>query len=429
MSASVTRGRTLLRSLGAAALIVLLAALTACSSPAPTPEPAPAPAASIKLTADVPDGLTIGVLVSVTSKPSEGAQWRDAAQGAQVAASRYAAGGTTITLVTVNDKGTAEGAKAAIDKLAGRGVAGIVVASAGSHLQEALHHAATLQIPTLLPYATSADGLPERSWLTGVTKHISDQRLVEAARQQGGHQPYLIDAGAGEVDGLTPVDSRTFSAGGDPDALARRLAKAQRKGDVSFDAVVITGPAELQGRLVAAVQGAGIDVPIMLTADALSPVFPAAVVKAGGSLSGVFVTAGLDVGDAAALQSSGAGRAASAYYSAVNLLAADPKATDLLGQAPFRSVAGAADPRSHDAVVAVARAAAAAKSAKPEEVGTALSGLKLGPSDGLAGPALDFTAPVAVARDAVRELSATPDSPGVRVAAPTTPSLYWYPTA
>lgn len=421
-------GRALLRSLGAVVSVIVASALTACSSSVPASEPAPASATSVKLTADVPDGLAIGIVVSLTSKPSEGAQWRDAAQGAQVAASRYAAGGTTIDLVPVNDKGTAEGAKAAIDTLAEGGVAGIVIATSGSHLQEALQHAAALNLPTLLPYATSADGLPEHSWLTGADAQISDQRLVEALQQQSLRRPYLIDAGGGDIAGLAPVDSATFAAGGDPNRLAPKLAKTQRSGDAGFDAVVISGPAELQGRLVAALQGAGIETPVLLTSDALSPVFPAAVAKAGGSLSGVFVTAGLDVGDAAALQSGDAGRAVAAYYSAVSLLAADPEATDLLGQAPFRSVAGAADPRSHDAVVALVRAAAAADSTKPEAVASALAELPLGWPDGLAGPVLDFSTAAAVAPDAVRSLSATPDSPGVRPASPKASSLYWYPT-
>ena len=417
-----------LRSFGAAVLVALLAGLTACNSPEPVAEPSPAPATSVKLTADVPDGLTIGVVVSVTSTPGEGAQWRDAAQGAQVAASRYAAGGTTITLLPVNDKGTAKGAKAAIDQLADRGVAGIVVATSGSHLRDALQEAATRNIATLLPYATSAEGLPEQSWLTGADSQVSDQRLIEALRQQNLHRPYLIDAGGGDIEGLKPVGSSTFAAGDDPGTLARKLAKGLRKDESSLDAIVVSGPAELQGRLVAALQGAGIETPILLTSDALAPVFPAAVVKAGGSLSGVFVTAGLDVGDATALQPNDAGRAAAAYYSAVSLLAADPQATDLLGQTTFSSVAGAADPRSHDAVVALVRAAATAKSNEPAAVAAALAGSKLGWPDGLAGPALDFAAPVAVAPDAVRVLSATPDSPGVRPTSAQAPALYWYPT-
>lgn len=420
--------RTSPRSLWIAGLALLLVVLAACSSPAPATDPAPAPATSVKLTADVPDGLTIGVVLSVASTPSQGAQWREAAQGAQVAASRYAAGGTTITLVPVNDKGTADGAKAAIDTLAEQGVAGIVVATSGSHLRDALQHAASLNLATLMPYETSAEGLPEHSWLTGPDAQIGDQRLVEALQQQNLHRPYLIDAGGGDIEGLAPVDSRTFAAGDDPDRLARRLAKVQRTGQSSFDAVVISGPAELQGRLVAALQGAGIETPMLLTSDALSPAFPAAVAKAGGSLSGVFVTAGLDVGDAAALQSGEAGRAATAYFSAVSLLAADPKATDLLGQVPFSSVAGAADSRSHDAVVALVRAAAAAKSTEPAAVAAALAEVKVGAPEGLAGPALDFSGPVTVAPEAVRVLSATPDSPGVRPVSPKVPSLYWYPT-
>lgn len=410
-------------------LVLLASALTTlagCSKPEPAP-PAPAPAANVALAADVPADLKIGVLVSVTSAPAEGAQWRDAAEGARVAASRFTQGGASVTLVPANDKGTSQGAVAAIRTLAGQGVAGIVVATSGSHLDDALQEAAAHNLPLLLPYATSTQGLPAHAWLTGPEAATTDQRIVEALQQQSLKRPYLIDAGGGAIAGLTPVASRRFGAGDDPDELARALAKAQRERKIVLDAVVISGPALFQGRLVTALQGAGIDAPVLLSPDALSPAFPESLVKAGGSLSGTFETAGLDEGDAQALQPTAAGRAAAAYFAGLNLLAADPKAPDLFGQQPFSTVAGAADLRSHDAVVALVRAAAAAKSADPAAVAGSLAGLHLGYADGLAGPALDFSAPAASSADDVRALSATAVSPGVRMASPDTPSLYWYP--
>lgn len=408
------------------ALTGLLATLSACSDPAPAP-PAPAPAASVALSADVPADLKIGVLVSVTSAPGQGAQWRDAADGARVAVSRFAQGGAAVTLVPVNDKGSAQGAVAAIRTLADRGVAGVVVATSGSHLDGALQEATARHLPLLLPYATSAQGLPDQAWLTGPEATTTNQRIVELLQQQSLKRPYLIDAGGGEVAGLTPVGTRTYGAGDDPDDLARALAKAHRQQRTTFDAVVVSGPALLQGRVVTALQGAGIDTPILLTPDALSPVFPQTVVKAGGSLSGTFETAGLNEGDAQALQPTEAGRAAAAYFSALNLLSSDPKALDLFGQQPFSTVAASADLRSHDAVVALVRAAATAKTADPGAVAAAFAGLRLGPGEGLAGPPLDFSRPVAVAADDVRGLTATAMSPGVRVTPAGTVSLYWYP--
>ena len=67
---------------------------------------------------------------------------------------------------------------------------------------------------------------------------------------------------------------------------------------------------------------------------------------------------------------------------------------------------------SHDAVVALVRAAAVAGSADPAKVWEAIPGLRLGTADGLAGPPLDFASTVAVPDDAVVTLAATSVSPG-----------------
>ena len=146
----------------------------------------------------------------------------------------------------------------------------------------------------------------------------------------------------------------------------------------------------------------------------MSPTFPAALTKAGGSLADPLLSVGLDDGDAAALEATDAGRAMAAYFSGLQLAAGDPATKDLQGDRPFAEVAPTADVSSHDAVVALVRAAVVAKSTDPAKVGEALPGLRLGTADGLAGPPLDFASTEAVADDAVVALASTPVSPGVR---------------
>ena len=123
-------------------------------------------------------------MVSATSAPAQGTEWRHAAEGAQLAASRFARGGTTITLVPVNDKGTADGAIAAIQPLADKKVAGIVLATSGSHTRDALQEAAERDLPVLLPYATPAGTCDRRGWLTGAEDTVTDQRMVELLRHE-----------------------------------------------------------------------------------------------------------------------------------------------------------------------------------------------------------------------------------------------------
>lgn len=419
--------------------LMLTAGTTACGPSAPTT--AAAPAVSAKLTGSLPDQLSIGVVVSVTSAPGEGTEWRDAAEGAQVAAERFALAGEKVTLVPANDKGTSEGAVAAVKSLAGRKVAGIVLATAGRHIDGALQEAAQLDVPVLLPYAGSAANLAtDAGWLTGPSAASADQRLVELLRDRKLTRPLLIDAGGGSVTGLSPAEHQDFQPDDDPAALAKSLAARRHQHgsdrNEGFDAIVVSGPAEMQGRVVSALQGAPLGVPILLTDDALSPAFPTALVSAGGSLSGELLSAGLDHGDGRALEPTEAGRALAGYFAALNLLAADSKATDLFGERPFGDVAAAADVRSHDAVVCFVRAAETAKSTDPAQVERALAGRSLGYPDGLSGTPLNLSAPEAVADDAVVALAATADSPGLRPASTASAdssggdsgaALYWYP--
>jgi hypothetical protein len=101
--------------------------------------------------------------------------------------------------------------------------------------------------------------------------------------------------------------------------------------------------------------------------------------------------------------------------------------TDFFDDEPFETVSSAADVRSHDAVVALVSAAAAAKSTDPGDVRDALATLQLDHDSGLAGPALDFSSSSAVSADAVVPLQATTQDPGLRpIGAEETQRLYWF---
>lgn len=410
----------------AAAAGLLAPALAACS--VSTPATGLAKPVPVGLTAEVPGRVTIGVEVTLSAVPGEGAEWRDAAEGAAVAARRFTLGGTDVTLVAVNDKGTVDGAAAAVRTLAGRNVSGIVLATSGDHVSGALAAAAAENIPVLMPYDLGQGGAAGRAWSTGPSRRATDERIVANLTDRGLEEPLFVDAGGGSVTGIVPHQRRTFAAGDDPAELARKTILRQQQTNTAVDSVVVSGPPELQAVVVAALQGTNLDLPFVLTPQALSPAFPAALTTAGGSLAGRLWSAGLDDGDATALESSEPGRALAAYFSGLQLTAADPAAKDLFGDRPFAEVAGAADVSSHDAVVALVRAAAAAKSTAPDRVGQALAGLRLGGADGVAGPALDFAGPEAVSDDAVVPLAATSVQPGLRPPS-TAPALFWFENA
>ncbi len=424
--------------LGTAALVVL--ALTACSGgDEPDDEPAgssaqPAPPVAVPIAAEgLPEGVTIGVVVSLTSPEDPGDQWSRAAEGAEVAAYRLGLGGTPVDVVAVNDAGTTDGAAAAVEDLAGRGVSGIVVATSGPHVSGAVDAADAAGVPLLLPYAADPD-LPAdgAAWLTGPTRPAIDEALVAALRVGEVSKPALVDAGGGEPAGLTPVDRRALAEGA-PDQAVTRLARdlATLAADAAVDSVVVTGPAAQQAVVVRALQGAAVPLPVYLTPDALSPVLAADLVGSDGSLSSELVTVGPATGDAAALAPGAAGDALSAYFAGLRAAAADPGVEDFFDGRPFAEVAADADTRSHDAVVALVRAAAEAGSADPADVAAALDGLALDRADGLAGAGLDFSGQAALPADEVVTLEATPQDPGLRPApvAGEAPRLHWFAAA
>lgn len=443
------RSRRPLLFVGIAVLLVaavVAAVLTFRAFGSSTPAEAVSATVPVKITvAHVPAKTTIGVIVTLGD--GEGSEWNEAAQGALVAERRLALGGTDVALVTRNDGGTAAGGKAAVESLAKSGVAGIVVASSGSHVSGALTAAAATGIPVVLPYAPAE----KDSWSTAPAAGSISTAMTTALGDADA--PLLVDLGGGAPAGLRVAHVLDGDDTADTAALATTVA--QRTGATSneedddadadaktvtpdSDAVVVSGSAQRQGAFVAALQAENVTVPVVLTPDATSPAFGAALVEAGGSLSGAFRTVGVATDDARALASDAGGRAMSAFLGGVRVLAGDQDAENLTGDQPFSAVAGAADSRSHDAVIALVRAVGSARSVEPADVTDALAALDLDADAGIAGPALDFTrqqalgTPATVLAASAQQLGLRPastasgDGTGSGTDAARTASLVWF---
>lgn len=413
------------RRLAAATTGLLLVGATGCTSADGSSQPVEP--ISVELSPDgLPDDVTIGVVVSLSSASGEGSQWREAAEGAQVAAYRYGLGETGVSLAAEDDRGTRQGAVSAVEKLVDQGVTGIVLATAGEHVGGALAAASAAGVPVLLPYSGAVDQLPVGAWTTGPRPEQAGAALVSAMEVSGASSPAFVDAGGGRPAGLDAAGGEVFRPGDDADRLAATLAR-RAQGAQSIDSVVVTGPAESQALVVQALQEKNLDVPLFLSGDALSPAFPTALAEAGGSLSGQITSVGIDNSDVVALDPGQPGAAVSAFLAGVRATAQDGKTTDFFDGQPFGTVAAAADPRSHDAVVALVTAAAEAGSAEPAEVMATLESLQVDRNDGLAGPGLDFGDAEALPEDAVVPLQATTQDPGLRpVDADAAPRLLWF---
>jgi hypothetical protein len=165
---------------------------------------------------------------------------------------------------------------------------------------------------------------------------------------------------------------------------------------------------------------------VVIPDGATAPAFASTLSELDGAASGQLVSVAPAGGDATALQQDAQGRGMSAFLSAVRLASGDPKVKNLTGDAAFSADAWAADSRSHDAVVALVRAAASAGSGEPSKVGAALRTMSFGPGEGLAGPALDFSRSAALTAEAI-PVYASPQDLGLRPPDEAAPRLVWVP--
>lgn len=399
-----------------------LLALTGCTGGA---QADPREPAAVALAADKVDALTIGLVVSSTSDAGQGSEWLEASAGAEVAAYRFGLAGRKITFSVVDDRGSAERATQGVQKLVDEGVSGIVLATSGSHVEAALDLASDADVPVVAPYLRTG-GVPEGVHVLGPSEGQVDERLTQA-RESDGVSASVVLVG----DGSPAPDlegARTVQLDGDNLKQAvRGIAKGVE--DRTVDSVVVSASTTTQARAVAALQGAAPDLPVYLTPEALSPRFADAVVRGDGTVAGRLEAVGVDASDASTLGSDAAADSAAAYFSALRLLASDPDATSVVDGTPLQEAAADADLPSHDAVVALVRAASKAGSSKPGDVAQALDGLKLGAKQALAGPALDFSSTYVVPGRGVAVLRATTQDPGVRpepADGDDAPRLFWF---
>ena len=391
-----------------------------------TPAPPPRVALSASgLTAP----LSIGLIVSGTSPLGQGADLLGPAAGARVAAFRFGQGGAAVTLQVQDDRGTSDGALAALSALQSQGVAGVVVASVGSHLDAMLAKAGAAGLPVVLPYETRDVPGATSAWYTGPRGADVATALQSLLARRTLTHPYVLsgEGAEGDVVGLTAARSASVSAKASPADLAAPVLAAYAAKQV--DSVVIAASAPTQAAIVAALQGRAPRLPVLLSPSALTPAFGDSLTKLDGATAGgQFLTVGVDDQDPTAQGTSPEAVSLAAFLAADRLAAQTTTVESLTHRTPFgQEGAATADAASHDAVVALVRAAAKAGSAQPSAVATALGALSLDQGDGLAGPALDLTHRRALAATALVALTATTQDPGLRAGVTEQPpALSWF---
>ena len=413
-------------------LVLTAFAVTACTSggddeapPAPSFAPAAAPAVGLSLLDGLASPLRVGVVVTGTGARGEGTDVAAPAAGARVAEFRLDRSGTNrMDLDVVDDGGTAEGAVAATERLVAGGVAGIVYASAGAHLDGALQVAAAGQTAVLLPYETRPVAAGT-TWHTGPSEdQVADQ--VAALLADRGQRAPLVLSGEGTGGPLAeladPARRATLTAG---DALATDVATAAAAlTGGTADALVVSASAGTSAEAVAAVQGLLPSVPVVLGPAALAPAFADRLTELGAA--GGATTAGQFLAVGPAVADTDSSPAVVDFLAALRLAAQDTALPALTGAGSFADGSAAtADTASHDAVLSLAAAASAAGSARPADVLAALRGLTADAGTGLAGPELTFGSAQALGDDGVGVLQATTRGSGRGVSAQA-PALSWF---
>lgn len=406
-----TRGRVLWGI--AIGVILIVAASVAVIMLRPDPEPEIEPvtvSVPIEITdVSIPDGSSIGIVL--THGSAEGSQWGQAAQGAVVAHQRLARDGVDLPLVVESDSGTVDGALRAISTLVDQGVSGIVYASSGEHVIEALE-SLELEVPVILPYQSAPLGAAN-VWSLAPTDAAVAGSFDDALESY--ENPLYLNAGNAipggddeenvieyDVSGIGDVATDVaLLVGANPNAYGTYTGDEDDDGDDAqaseitqvHDVIVVGGDAVQLAHAGYELQSRDVGVPILLGPDAVSPAFASTLRSLGGTVAPNWRTVGADWSDAVALETSDEGRAMSAFLAAIRQFASDDELNNLTEDALFSTVANSADVRSHDAVVILARAIDAAQGGSANDVAGAVAGLSLGAADGIAGPHPDLSSP------------------------------------
>jgi len=398
----------------ALAACLSVAALTACATQTTTPsDPVFPVSVALETSEQLQFGMTIGILMGPLD--GEGSEYRKVVNGAKVASFRFELGGLPVNFSVAHDDGTAEGAKHAIETLITSDVAGVIVAGAGPHLSDALAAAAAANLPTLLPYdyANQAKGPVYHTGPDSAALATGMKRALSAAKIS---RPVVVQQEGYELDGLAGIDDEPLAYAGDPALIARVILR--QIDDSLADAAVIEASAQAQAAIVTHLQTELGDkqLPIILTPQALTPAFSDGLGPVA-DLRSVMISVGQNTDDTVALQPGDKGDEMSAFLQAVRMAADSSTTTNIYGDDTFASAASYADTASHDAVVALVRAAEAVAEGKSASIAEAFAaGLTLSSQNGLVGAPLNFSSTSALNEGNVVTLYASSQGAGLRPA-------------
>lgn len=162
---------------------------------------------------------SIGLILTVGNEGAQGSEWNQAAAGAQVAIERFNRSGANLTLITEDDRGTSAGAARAVEVLAQQNVSGIVIASRGNHVEEAVKAAEERGIPVILPYTDAVGG----AW--SLTPSPSDVTSLLESHYSGTSRVVRIDQESFPGPEVRAEETVTVNSSSDLDKTAQDIAR------------------------------------------------------------------------------------------------------------------------------------------------------------------------------------------------------------
>ena len=356
---------------GALLGVLLLVIVVAAHLLRPDIRPLRAPGDTEAIAPVVPQEITLpnnnnrdaknGIIMTY-GEDAEGSEWVLPAQGAAVAAHRLDLGKTPVQLTVANDKGTPDGARDAVEKLKSEG------------------------IPVIEVYDSVDTG--RGVWSLAPTPEQLSQAYMQAS------QPSTQSIVIAPKDTELKIPQVAAKHAYDRDTDVRELAQDVKKESQSYGTsanIFVSGSAIRQAKIVKELQYAGVTAQILLSPQAVSPIFARTLVAEGGTVSANLTTVGYNMSDSLALQSDDPGRGLAAFLEAVRVMGQDSSYMTLQDDQAFKSAAPYADARSHNAVLAFAYAIDKVHERKPEAVTRVLESMRLDAAQAIAGDALDFT--------------------------------------
>lgn len=376
--------------------------------------------APLAISVDVPNGLKVGVIYSLSESPAVESSFWKSAEGIQVAKYRIEKGGSEVALLTADDRGSENGAQEAVASLADQGVSAIIVATSGPHTSAIAETAREMRIPAIFLYEGDAVELGDGIWTMAPTEAEVAGNIRKTLNSRNYSRSLLVSY-EGKLEAVPAAHTIPYAASTDLAVLGEEIYQALNDEEKRIDSIVISGPSRYQTDILGELKKRAITVPLILDTSARAPAFGERI-SSEGILSGDYTTVGIPSIDMIALSGNLAGNAAAVFFTALRLMD-DIETTDLLAQSPFAESCEYADGVSHDALLAIAIAAEQAGSAEANAVAKALSDVQLTTDNGAVTGDADFRGGNAKAQS-FGSLRASTLDPNLRTS--TSPLLFWF---